>query len=36
MIIDDEKRYILSILKAGFEAKGNFGVDTFSTGKDAL
>jgi hypothetical protein len=30
------KRYILSILKGGLEGKGNFAVDTFSTGKDAL
>jgi hypothetical protein len=30
------KRYILSILKARLDAKGNFAVDTFSTGKDAL
>ncbi len=30
------KKNILSILKAGLHARGNFAVDTFSTGKDAL
>jgi DNA-binding response OmpR family regulator len=35
MIVDDEKD-ILSILKSGLEAKGKFAVDTFSSGEVAL
>jgi CheY-like chemotaxis protein len=35
MIVDDEKD-ILAILKSGLEAKGGFAVDTFTSGEAAL
>ena len=35
MIVDDEKD-ILAILKAGLESKGGFSIDIFNSGEDAL
>lgn len=35
MIVDDEKD-ILAILKSGLESKGKFAVDTFSSGEAAI
>jgi CheY-like chemotaxis protein len=35
MVVDDE-RDILAILKSGLEARGGFAVDTFSSGEAAL
>lgn len=35
MVVDDEKD-ILAILKAGLESKGGFSIDIFNSGEDAL
>ncbi|MEM3095108.1 MAG: response regulator [Nitrososphaera sp.] len=35
MIVDDEKD-ILAILKSGLETKGNFAAETFNSGEAAL
>jgi CheY-like chemotaxis protein len=35
MVVDDEKD-ILAIMKAGLESKGGFSVDIFNSGEDAL